>query len=284
MTDNFFSVFGEKLNIYLEMANNLISDYKMYKYFISSQDAFESLGIKDMNFVYWFEIIERCHYSSYTALKRQLSWIQGILNGFSNNNYLSFCANFRGFLLSSADILYSFQAISISLAENNEQIILSLNNQLDSVLMASTELENLLIHFTHARKVDKNEHNVPSIHQAKSDRNYLEVFKTENVSKCYEELCQITHPAKNTIDNFISYYENDKDIKLDFNKDEKNINGFIKKYEDCFPEIFSSFNVIFLLMKVINLLKVEDYHSESIEKYNLTNIPLYNRICGYFKK
>lgn len=110
------------------------------------------------------------------------------------NNFITFASTFRGLIESAADAYYSLADVPMTLAENHRKIIRALEGNLDAVLLAGV-LEEKLIHFIYARKIEKGEV-VPDYLQAKSARAYLSELqqaKEGYIHDCYSELCQITH-------------------------------------------------------------------------------------------
>ena len=68
-------------------------------------------------------------------------------------------------------------------------------------MMISKELEDTLIHFTHARKLSKGE-DAPSTHRARQPWEYIkriEEMNNNGVKELYSELCELVHPAADSV-------------------------------------------------------------------------------------
>jgi hypothetical protein len=71
--------------------------------------------------------------------------------------YFGFFACFRGFLESAADSAYSRGTVAYFLADNLAQISAHLQKRSISFVLGSYELEERLIHFSHGRRLGRDE-------------------------------------------------------------------------------------------------------------------------------
>jgi hypothetical protein len=82
---------------------NLISEInlkiKPIQYiFISEEEYSTAKDLNDVTYIYWLEIIERCHILALTSLLRNLKWIEALCQAYANNNYYSFSSCLRSLI------------------------------------------------------------------------------------------------------------------------------------------------------------------------------------------
>ncbi|WP_186269510.1 hypothetical protein [Clostridium argentinense] len=137
------------------------------------------------------------------------------------------------------------------------------------------KLEDTLIHFQEARK---NHEYTEEFYSPKSARKYMDTdhLKHLELYKCYGELCQITHPAGDSLDVFLI----NQDYKYSFIEDDtKKINKFIEEHTWQFSELFMlSDNLCLLILKLLNKFSINQLYSHSVDKVNLSDIKAWKRI------
>jgi hypothetical protein len=155
--------------------------------------------------IYWREMILRIHLASCSALRRHGEWLRSLVMAVEEECLFGAFASYRGFLESAADSFYSLGAVPTSIAPNMSAISSRLRQKSDKtkMLFVSEELENRLIHFSHARKLDHGESTDP-VHAAKQIREYLNGIEragvgVKGVHALYSELCGITHPSAESV-------------------------------------------------------------------------------------
>ncbi|MGX9427043.1 MULTISPECIES: winged helix-turn-helix domain-containing protein [Bradyrhizobium] len=97
-----------------------------------------------------------------------------------------------------------------TLAPNLALIRARIREKPTDTVFLSKEMEDTLIHFSHARKLQRNKAAEP-MHAAKQMREYLESLKLGGVSDVhdyYSQLCSITHPSAETV---MIWFEGEKD-------------------------------------------------------------------------
>lgn len=139
----------------------------------------------------------RIHLACCISLRRHSAWLHSLLIAFEAQSLFGACAAYRGFLESAADSLYSLRAAPTMLASNLTAIVHRLERRRTDTIIASKDLEDRLIHFTHGRKLERGESADP-VHAARQIREYLDSLKAVGVPDAhalYAELCSLTHPA-----------------------------------------------------------------------------------------
>lgn len=113
---------------------------------------------------------------------------------------LMFAAALRGLIESAADTQTALRSVPVKLARRYRRIRAATLGKLDSI-RPQHQIEEDLIHFTHARKLKKSE-TASDTHRAKQIQEHLDIFtseKTENIAACYKKLCDYTHPGLSSV-------------------------------------------------------------------------------------
>src|SRR5262249_9115949 len=110
------------------------------------------LSNADVNEIYWKEIVYRAHLSASVSLLRSMRWIEGTVREYQAHNLLGWAACARGLWEATGDSCYSLLQIPTSLAEAQHQVRSCIAGKETEKLVPS-EIEELLVHFTHARRL-----------------------------------------------------------------------------------------------------------------------------------
>jgi hypothetical protein len=151
--------------------------------------------------VYWREMTMRVHLACCVSLLRHGGWLSALLLAVERDNLFGAFAACRGFLESAADTFYSLGTVPKTLAPQLSLIRARIKERPTDTIFASKELEDRLIHFSHGRKLQKNEIAEP-MHAAKQIREYLDGLKqggVPDVHAYYSELCSISHPSAESV-------------------------------------------------------------------------------------
>lgn len=139
---------------------------------------------------YWQETLMRAHLAAVTTLLRGKRWMHCMLTSAQAPNYFAFAACFRALIEATADSWYTLRGVPLALAQNHSFIKAALRQELPSnMFICSTELDEVLIHYSHGRKLNKTD-SFPNYHEAKTTREYLEtltvtVEEREMIKACY---------------------------------------------------------------------------------------------------
>lgn len=282
MHEVFNKIFGSLPARYLPMMDSIISavvgthytfkDFEDYKQIINR-------NFKDGMRIYWTEILARAHIAAVTSILRNRRWIEGVLSAFEASNLLSFTACMRGFLESAADSHDALDRVPGTLARNHLIIQQALDGRMDKSYV-SPELEDMLIHFSHARKLSRDEA-APQTHKAKSIRDYLAILEKSGVPKvfeCYSFLCDLTHPGALSVWVWFNA-ESESDFSFDPNKSSLTISSFCSQYRDMMLPLFMySFNSAILTLAVLNHFSLKVFHCKEVSKWNLSDIKAWRKI------
>lgn len=272
-------LFGRAGDIYPKILRDVVSEASGTTYLFMGVEEFKALPPFQMNTVYWDEILYRVHWAALANAIRHLRWFDAcVVHATSQPNYLAFCAALRGLVESAADTKHSLEAVPLTIASSAGVILEALNGRLNNSLCISTELENSLIHFHHARKVEKGEE-VPPTHKAETAAKYLGAIDHADfpVKELYSELCQVVHPAEPSLHWLSQVDENGWKVG------EQDDIGSIHKLMDQHKEAVSwiqqnSGNITILLCQVLNSLPRKKLHIESVRPWNMNELALHKRI------
>jgi hypothetical protein len=282
------TVFGDSGLIFFPTMNVLIPLLNGYLYRFMDLDDYEQLLLGDQieaNRVYWIELLGRAHLTSVTSLFRLNHWACAILDAYERENFLSFSSAFRGFLESSADTVHALIHVPLNLAKSLAPVRLILKRNSDSELLWAPELEELLIHYSHARgrsslKRQEEEFGVqfPTAHIAKTTRKYIDYFDLSRVHDCYSELCDITHPALTSVWMFMGVVDNDTYVSID-NLDMELIEEFCSKYTEVTEKLLQMpSNSALITMRVLNEFQLETLTTPAVNKIDFADIKLWQNI------
>lgn len=280
--------------IYSDVVNRI--EHKNYEY--TDLDGFLNIHVKGLSNgdirhsqkIYWQEILLRVHFAAVTSLIRTQKWLSGVVLGKEEKNIFVFSASLRGFLEATVDSYYSLEILPTSLALNFKTINLALKGELNQ-LFISEELESKLIHFQFAKKGKKGVD--ASVNIAHTNTKYIELFDLENmgIKALYSELCEVTHPASNSINCFtkeiivsehhsysVTSTETDNDVILEI----------ISKYSEQINSLLKiGISLYCTCLKLLTLFDFENIHSEYINESifeTILNKDSWNQILEMIEK
>jgi hypothetical protein len=230
--------------------------------------------------IYWREILARVHIGSHISLLRTRSWMSGVDAAWTAGNAMLYAAAFRGLLESTADSWFSFSRIPMTLATDHYRILRTINGK-SSQMHIAPEIEDSLIHFTHARRLDKNmKATVPKSHEAKQIQTYLQSFGSdfEEVAHVYDRLCAFTHPSAESLMLFVEDYNASAWRLKDWDQ-----RAFVSELHRQFSNVFSdvlmkAFNVPMALLKLLNTFKQTSIATRAVESVDLRLIPVWRQM------
>jgi len=257
-----------------------------YKYAYLSWESIEcKLKVGDIAFVnkyMTFEILQRLYLSTLTGYLRQCKWKDGICQGIKINNYILFSSSARGFLEASTDFYDALEDIPLALAENYKLLCNAIAGKVDYEIISFKKIEDRLLHFQEANKQNgKSDSNL----RPKSAKAYMESrnIKQLDLYECYNDLCEVTHPAKQSLDLF--FEENNYVLTINLNKDKENIEKFINKYTTKYAELLMrTENLCIIIFKVINLFKIDGLYLKAVDQFDMKDIKLWEKIKTYIDK
>lgn len=181
-----------------------------------------------------------------------------------------FAACFRGFLESSADTHEALNSVVTTLADSHVVIRAAVAGKLGTITL-NGELEDSLIHFSHARKTK--EKDVPDSHRAKTAKDYLNSFDSSeqaSIAGCYSHLCELTHPAAASVFCYARCNEDGTHVVIDPNNDSHLIGEFISTYSQIMHPVMA----MGVMPSILTLKTLNDFGVTSLRTVGLRNVDL----------
>jgi len=235
----------------------------------------------EVNENYVDEIIFRFHAASLITLRRNLLWIKSIECSELNSNLFGFCASLRGFIESAADSFYSLRYAPQNLAKYFKTIKNCIDGKESQRIYNFKELEDWGIHFLEAGKYENKALNEDHF-KAKSTWEYIKAIDSDTSLKpvypLYQNLCQITHPSRDTANLFFRQTDDYIYEVCDINEKLK-IESIVQSYDVEYEGIFQkSFNTALILLWIIDLFSIERLRCPRIRDIDFTDIPEFNKV------
>lgn len=195
-------IFGEAATAYGTIVNEIAPFIGREQYRFEDPEVFERnsadprFGPTYINRTYWYETLERAHLAAVASILRTCRWVDLAVREYEAENIFGWASAARSIIEAAGDAGDSLGVVPRTLANNRGRIEACLAGK-SSVLFTSAELEDALIHFSHARKISKGEI-APDSHRAKSSAAYVGFvadLKVGDVRSLYAHLCEIVHPA-----------------------------------------------------------------------------------------
>lgn len=270
---------------FVEMVDDLGLERLETLYTFSDEGEYRELLLRDVSEgmrVYWTETLQRTHLAAVTAILRSRRWLSGVVDAADENNFLALSASLRGLMESAADASTAFLGTPLKLAQFHSSITVCLAGQATTVLVSS-ELENELIHYSHARHLKRSERaNAPTSHQARRVQEYLNIFgdqNADNVSRCYRDLCDLTHPGASSVWMWLASEDpTGSAFRLSTHQDETLIAEFLRQYATIPLELLMfAFNGPLITLSILNYFSIEDLHTPQLLSWNLDGIPAWTK-------
>jgi hypothetical protein len=199
-------------------------------------------------------------------------------------NCLAFSASLRGLLESSADSYECLRKVPLFLAKNRGEIVAAIERTAGNEINLAPGLEDALIHFTHARRLDKGE-SAQKSHSALATREYLKLLEQANVPliiDCYSELCQVTHPAAGSI-FFALRRQGDETLVVDTGTDAACIRDVANRYHEMMLPLFMfAFNAALLTFRVLSSMPLPDLHTP-LSEFQIDRITGWEKLKTYIQ-
>jgi hypothetical protein len=193
-------LFGDSGTIYPSLLAPIVEEAIGTPYPFMDTPAFRALPLEQMHKVYWEEMLYRAHWAAISNFIRHIRWFDAcITHSVNTPNYPAFCAVLRGLTESAADTRHSLGSVPETLASDSSHILDALAGK-STTTVVNKDIEDMLIHFQLARKLKKDE-GAPGTHNAESAATYISAIDHADypVKDLYSELCQVVHPAAQSL-------------------------------------------------------------------------------------
>lgn len=284
------SVLNQDATRFVEMIDGLGLANSETRYTIMASDEYEHIIKNDPTKglqIYWYEILARAHLTALTGILRSRRWLSAVVSATRDKNLLAFVSAFRGLIESAADTSSAFQGIPLTLARFHPQIIAALSGEPNRTMSLSSEMENALIHFSHARRLSKAEQKkAPSSHAARQVREYMKILEKgqiTGVDECYSALCDLTHPGASSVWMWLNSVDG-IEITLSAHQDESIISHFLQQYRTMMTKlIMFAFNPAIITLNILNYFPLKELHTPELLNWNLSGITLWQKCQSELK-
>lgn len=264
-------IFGAEAKVLLKYADALVETLTGFNYeILTEEELVQNRDFPDVARTYCKEIMYRAHWAAATAVLRTHRWVKATSVMQESSNYLGFAASFRGLIESTGDIIDGLIHVPLTIVEHMHSICETLERRA-VVFHDFGQLEEKLIHFTHARKLGKSSSS-PATHQAKTNTDYIKQLQASGQSfmlDCYAELCQIAHPAAPSLMCFVEY-DGKNLISLNNQLDNIMMADFCQRYRPVLDRIIPlSLGSPISLLKVLNLLPISEINTPEADSIEL---------------
>ena len=249
-------------------------------------EEYRDLSLRDLSAgmrVYWTETLQRAHLAAVTAILRSRRWFSGVQHSIAKNNLLVFAASFRGLMESAADASTALIGTPLTLAQCTLSDYRGPGRSGYNVICFFRGRRRTHSLFPRAETQDTGaEPMPPQSHQARQVQKYMKIFgnlNVDNVSQCYSDLCDLTHPGASSV---VMWLESDdqtgQEFRLSTHQDEALIARFLQEYSAVPLQLLMfAFNAPAITLNVLNYFPVEDLHTPKLLNWHLGGIPAWLR-------
>jgi hypothetical protein len=312
-----FSLFGKAADHYFLFSTDILKELSKqnarlyfvektdYEHFLSSiLDKREKTisiehDIATMNQIVGHETLTRVYIAFVSFFCRQNEWIRGMIYSLLSHNYLSLAANIRAFMESACDGYYSLVNIPLHIAENSKKLMRSISAEMSDMVLDVVDIEQRLKHFQFAEKISSSDKKIDfdgffinnAFVSPKTMKEYMSHphFEGLQLYEKYRHLCNISHPARPSLDQFIEYKKSSEGTSLTYcfvnpNLKESRIENLCENNATALGD---------LLQRVMNLILTgfvtlnyfgNDFYSDFPSHWQYQTMPLYKRIDSMFNK
>ena len=289
-TTSLEELFGAATRFYVPLIRQIIPRAFRVEYEFEDTRVFEEkardgvYGPEDMNRIVWREILLRAHLVVSASLYRTCRLLDATAREYRASNLPGWASCTRALLEAVGDSSDALRAIPGTLAEHHIFIRGCLSGR-QRELSGSTELEERLIHFSHARKLKSGEKDrAPPSHEAKSAIEYIRQIGTPEALTLYGELCEYSHPAASSVEYLFSGVGEGSSFRVDPSRDEHKIESLIRAYRTVLEDVLMiGFNPILLSLRVFHTFKVFPNIPE-LRDVNFSTIPAWATIERQLRK
>lgn len=273
-------ILGDPAASHFPILVQILDNLGQHEYHFMSSDKY-ALLIRDdwceAMRIYWLEILYRAHFAASTSLIRTARWVDAIITHAEEPNFTAFMASYRGCLEGAADSFHTFDSVPAQLAELHSIIRLAVAGKSKQPCLCK-DLEDDLIHFTHARHVKRGE-DVDDAHRAKQTRQYLESLASSGLStvlNCYRTLCDVTHPGIGSVLCYAASFRTDSGsaYRLQFDQDRELISSFCDDNQQV-SERMIFFGVVppVITLRILNDFGVAEVYTAGVMKTGVDSHP-----------
>jgi len=278
------AVFGNRSAIYGRIVNDIAPDLTKDRYTFEDLAQFERkssdevTGREYSGRVYWTEMLYRAHMASVASVFRTTRWVNVAIREYEVGSLYGCASACRSLIESAGDITHSLGPVPHTLARIKDAVKAEISGKGGEVAILSADLEDSLIHFTHARKVAKAEM-APESHKAKPSFQYIDQvdrMQIAGVKTFYAKLCEIVHPAADSV--AVTFVAHDGAWLVDPCNETHVLEAMIAERRDTLEGVLmASYNAPLLILKVLHVFGMFTKLA-GLRKYRFDEIPEWKKI------
>lgn len=278
------ALFGEKSRVYGLIINDIAPDLSKDRYSFEDPGEFErnsldvETGREYAGRIYWTEMLYRAHMASVAALFRTTRWIEVAIREHEAGSLYGCASACRSLIESAGDIGHSLGSVARTLANIQHEVKAEIAGRACGPLHVSTELEDSLIHFTHAHKVAKGRE-VPDSHKAMPPFKYVDYvdrMKISGVKELYAIFCGFIHPAADSVS--VAFVPQDGNWVVDpFNETAVLQNLVAERRDTLLGVMMASYNAPLLILRALHSFGLFT-KLPGLRKYRFDDIPEWNKV------
>jgi hypothetical protein len=227
---------------------------------------------------YWSEMLARAHMTSVAAIFRTTRWADSIVREYGAGNLFGWASASRSLIEAAGDIAFSLSDVPLTLASLNRAIIEQLSSKLPVPSLIARELEDALIHFSHARKISKTE-GAPVSHKARQSAEYVGYIEKMNIDGArdlYSLLCELVHPAASSVE--VLFSGDGRSWAASTSNEQIKLNALVKKNREIMGGILqASYNPPIITLRVLHRF---DRFTQipSLKRWRFDDVPIWRKI------
>lgn len=230
------------------------------------------------------ELLYHAHFAAVATLVRAYRWAEGCLSAYSQDLFLPFCASARGLLEAAGDSYDALPRVPLSLAENHLALRQALSGASPPPLLNFKQIEDVLLHFAHAKRTDRLARaELPEYASAKLPSTYtkpLEEFAPGGFYAWYQELCELTHPASDSV-CYMLVPNAEGRLALHPSVDRERIRAHLGLHQERFAEVLRVSQVPALVMlRVLSHVGPSELHVVTLKSIDISHIRLWQKCAA----
>ena len=279
------SVLHGQARQFVELVDSLSLENLTTRYRFVDNEEYLGLLTRDVSEgmrVYWTELLGRAHIAAVTAILRSGHWMSAVLSAYSEGNALGFAAAFRALMESAADTSNGLRSTPPTLAHLYPEVSKALLGRATDIVIA-TELEDHLIHYSHARYLRRSERDsMPPTHDAllaSKLEDLKELGNADKVAAAYRFLSDLTHPAAASVSIWLAPVDaTGIEFTVSSKQGEAVMTAFLKEYKTLFFDVLMlAFNTPVVVLNTLNYFPVKELHSPALLNANFSGLAAWRR-------
>lgn len=278
-------IFGSDGVIFIQTIRHIIPNLKgtVRDFYQSASEYYWKESEIDGLYSYWSELFGRAYIAASASLIRHEQWISGMEACYQTSSYLGLCGCLRGLVESAADSAHALECFVPSIVPIWNDLKQILKGQKIEKSLNCKDLEDILIHFSFARKPKKGE-SVPDGHKALPNRDYIDTLRRFDPAfeRLYCMLVELVHPAKDSVDWMLTYTQTESHWDVSLHSGEEASSKICDLLDGNRAAILNllmvSSNLSLLTLKTLRRIDFKDVNLEFMDAINLSGLPAWRDV------